>query len=164
MNCLVTNSADYAYYDDSNKKTIIRYADDGATWVATTYYTKSDGVTIGYDGMGRLTDMQQFFDSTDFQYSWQYDLASRVIHETMPLDTVDMTGGYDAANQLIAATHTDTNFINEAFTYDSNGKPKDFNQIDFLAPPTPFDGLDEGLPYSTLQTYAIQDLASDGRV
>jgi len=97
-------------YDPMNRITATRYnATSQTNWVAT-------GI-LSYDGMGRLTAMQQKFDSTTQSYTWQYDAASNITQETSsyPGENTD-TYTVDNANQLTGA-----NLTGESYSYDQNG-------------------------------------------
>ena len=91
----VTNKyADFTNNADSSPDTITRYhgPTSAPVLVPTTLYQKStDGCGSGYDGMGRLTNMQQIFSSASDNYSYVYDAAGNI---TQMSSTADGTETY----------------------------------------------------------------------
>jgi RHS repeat-associated protein len=116
---VASKRVDFDYNDAGQVLTATRYnATTQTNWVATS--------TSTYDGMGRLTDLNHTFDSTNFDYAYTLDGASRITHIAMPQSkSVDFTNGYDAANQLIAASFS--NQANESYSLDQNGNRTDAN-------------------------------------
>ena len=105
----------YTYFDDGAVHTVTRYDGSPSALVATT--------TDGYDGMGRLTSLNQVFGATPttHSYTWQYDVASNIIQAVTP----DATQGYtlDNANELTSAIYVGTGTVqaNESYSFDANG-------------------------------------------
>ena len=103
---MTPKSVSFTYNADSSPDTITRY--DGPTTapvlVDTTLYQKStDGSGSGYDGMGRLTNMQQIFSSASDDYSYVYDAAGNITQMSSTADGTE-TYTYDAANELQSVT------------------------------------------------------------
>jgi len=98
----------YAYNDDGSTKTLTRYQGDGTTEVATSTY--------GYDGMGRLTDLDHKHSTTTITgYDYILDAASRITKMTSSRDG-DNNYTLDATDQLLSASLTSENF-----SYDQTG-------------------------------------------
>ena len=97
----------------------LRRAHDAPVLVPTTLYQKStDGCGSGYDGMGRLTNMQQIFSSASDDYSYVYDAAGNITQMSSTADGTE-TYTYDAANELQSVTSA--TLPDEGYTYNSNG-------------------------------------------
>ena len=104
---------DFTYNDAGQVLTETCYnATTQTNWVATS--------TSTYDGMDRLTTLNHNFDSTNYTYTYTLDADSRITDVAMPNSaSVDFTGGYDAANQLLAADYTSQ--TDDSYSYDQNG-------------------------------------------
>ena len=98
----------FTYNADDSLDTISRYngLNSSAPLVATTSYrTTTGGAGSGYDGMGRVTNMQQETygsSPTTVSYSWQYDVASNVAQATNSIDGADAYT-VDHSDQLTSA-------------------------------------------------------------
>ncbi|HEV2969531.1 MAG TPA: autotransporter-associated beta strand repeat-containing protein [Pirellulales bacterium] len=111
---ITPKTVNFTYNADGSLDTIARYDGTSNTLAATTKYrTTSGGAGSGYDGDGRLTNLQQVFGATH-SYAFQYDAAGNVTQQT----SFDGTANYafDNANELTSASLT-----GESFSYDSNG-------------------------------------------
>ena len=118
---MTPKSVSFTYNADSSPDTITHY--DGPTTapvlVDTTLYQKStNGSGSGYDGMGRLTNMQQIFSSASDNYSYVYDAAGNITQMSSTADGTE-TYTYDAANELQSVTSA--TLPDEGYTYNSNG-------------------------------------------
>ena len=105
-------------YNAASQPTVTYYwqqTGSNANLVCSTFYTTSTGGT-GYDGMGRLTNMQESFSGNSRSYSWQYDAASNITQTT---SSADGTTAYtlDSSDELKTASGAD----NEGYSFDQNG-------------------------------------------
>ncbi len=120
----VNKRANYNYRNDGQFDTITRYADDGSATVATTDYSD-------YDDLGRLRTMSHTYgpanDLTTLNYTWTYDIASRI--DTMTSLDGSSTFTLDATNQLTAADHSYQD--DESYDYDDNGNRESVDGVSY---------------------------------
>ncbi len=135
---------------DGSNNTMATYSYDNLDRATGIALANGTSVAYGYDLLNRLSYVNNTLSSSDRNYSYVYDNASRVTSTTEPRGTI--ASGYTDRNEVNSISEpTGSPFADEAFNYDAG-----FNRSSWiLGTSKPAGGDGSGI---TSTSYAVNNL------